>query len=77
MPQIEPTGPHFVDFWGQGLKMVKSTLLGLILSTSGAKAGMQQIGPSGAQFVDFWSQGLKMVKSTLLELILSTSGAKA
>ena len=77
MPQIEPSGAYFVDFWSQGLKMLKSIVLELILSTSGAKAGMPQIETSGAHFVDFWSQGLKMLKSTLLELILSTSGAKA
>ena len=40
--------------------MLKSNLLELILSTSGAKAGMPQIEPSGAHFVDFWSQGLKI-----------------
>ena len=57
--------------------MFKSNLLDLILSTSGAKAGMSQIEPSAAHFIDFWSQGQKMLKSSLLELILSTSGAKA
>ena len=36
--QIDPSGAHLVDFWDQGLKIVKSTLLELILSTSGAKA---------------------------------------
>jgi hypothetical protein len=37
--QIEPSGAHFVDFWSQGWKMLKSSLLQLIWSTSGAKAG--------------------------------------
>ena len=35
--QIEPPGTTFVDFWGQGQKVIKSSLLGLLLSTSGAK----------------------------------------
>jgi len=77
MPQIEPSGAHFVDFWSQGQKMLKSSLLELILSTCGAKAGMLQIEPPGAHFVDFWSQGQKMLKSSFLELILSTSRAEA
>ena len=38
MLQIEFSGAHFVDFWSQGLKMLKSTLLEFILVTSGAKA---------------------------------------
>jgi len=54
-----------------------STWFSMVLSTSGAKAGIPQIEFSGAHFVDFWSQGLKMLKSTLLEFILVTSGAKA
>jgi hypothetical protein len=36
--QIEPPGTGFVDFWSQGQKVIKSSLLGLVLSTSGAKA---------------------------------------
>jgi hypothetical protein len=36
--QIEPPGTSFVDFWSQGQKVIKSSLLGLVLSTSGAKA---------------------------------------
>ena len=36
--EIYPSGAHFFNFWSQGLKMLKSTLLELILSTSGAKA---------------------------------------
>ena len=52
------------------------TWFSMVLSTSGAKAGIPQIEFSGAHFVDFWSQGLKMFKSTLLEFILVTSGAK-
>ena len=36
--QIEPPGAHFVDFWSQSQKMLKSILLEPILSTSGAKA---------------------------------------
>ena len=35
---IELPGTGFVDFWSQGQKVIKSTLLGLVLSTSGAKA---------------------------------------
>ena len=35
--QIELPGAHFVDFWSQGQKMLKSSFLELILSTSGAK----------------------------------------
>ena len=54
-----------------------STWFSMVLSTSGAKAGIPQIESSGAHFVDFWSQGLKMLKSTVLEFILVTSGAKA
>ena len=36
--QIEPPGTSFVDFWSQGQKVIKSSLLGLLLSTSEAKA---------------------------------------
>ncbi len=36
--QIESPETHFVDFWRQRQKMLKSKLLELILSTSGAKA---------------------------------------
>ena len=36
--QIEPPGTTFIDFWGQGQKVIKSSLLGLVFSTSGAKA---------------------------------------
>ena len=37
--QLEPLGYHFVHFWGQGMKMLKLSLLGLILATPEAKAG--------------------------------------
>ena len=37
--EIEPPGTGFVDFWSQGWKVMRSSLLGLVLSTSGAKAG--------------------------------------
>jgi hypothetical protein len=30
-PQIDASGTHFVDFWGQGWKIFKSELLELIL----------------------------------------------
>ena len=36
--QIEPPAAGFVDFWGQGEKVSKSSLLGLVSSTSGANA---------------------------------------
>ena len=36
--QIEPPGHHFVDFWSPCQKVLKSSLLDVILSTSGAKA---------------------------------------
>ena len=36
--EIGPPGTHFVDFWTQGQKMLKSDSLGPILSTSGPKA---------------------------------------
>ena len=36
--QIEPPGRHFVDFWSQCQKVLKSSILGVILSTSEAKA---------------------------------------
>ena len=36
--QIELPGTGFVDLWSQASKFFKSSLLGLILSTSGAKA---------------------------------------
>ena len=36
--QIEPPGRHFVDFCSKGAKVVKSSLLDVILSTSGANA---------------------------------------
>ena len=37
--QIEPTGRHFVDFWSQCQKMLKSSIMDVISSTSEAKAG--------------------------------------
>ncbi len=37
--EIEPRGAHLEHFWGQGRKMLKLSLLGLILCTSGAKEG--------------------------------------
>ena len=37
--QIELPGIGFVDFWSHGRKVIKSSLLGLVLSTSGAMAG--------------------------------------
>ena len=36
--QIEPPGIGVVDFWSQGQKVIKSSLVGLVLSTPGAKA---------------------------------------
>jgi hypothetical protein len=36
--QIESPGTGFVDFWSHGRKVIKSSLLGLVLSTSGAMA---------------------------------------
>ena len=36
--QIELHGTGFVDFWSQGQKVIKSSLLRLVLSTSRAKA---------------------------------------
>ena len=36
--QIEPPGTGFVDFWSHGRKVIKSSLLGLVLSTSWANA---------------------------------------
>ena len=36
--QIEPPGTGFVDFWSLGRKVIKSSLLGLVLSTSWANA---------------------------------------
>ena len=36
--KIRPPGNHFVDFWTQGQKMLKSDFLGPILSTSGPEA---------------------------------------
>ena len=37
--QIEIPGTGFVVFWNQCQKVIKSNLLGLVLSTSGTKAG--------------------------------------
>ena len=37
--QIDAPGYHFVDFWSQGQKVIKSILLAIISSTSGARAG--------------------------------------
>ena len=36
--QIEPPGTGFLHFWCQGQKVIKSSLLGLVLSTSWANA---------------------------------------
>ena len=35
----QASGTGFVDFWSHGQKVIKSSLLGLVLSTSGDKAG--------------------------------------
>ena len=36
--QSTAPGSGFLDFWSQGQKAIKSSLLGFVLSTSGAKA---------------------------------------
>ena len=36
--KVEPPGIRFVDYWSQGQKVIKASLLGMVLSTSGAKA---------------------------------------
>ena len=75
--QIETSGIDFVDFWGQGHNVIKSNLLGMILSTSGAKDIKSSNPTPWEWFVDIWSQGQKAIQSRLLNLILSASGAKA
>ena len=62
----------FVDFWSQGQKSIKSSFLGLVLSTSGTKAESHEIEPPGIGFLDFWSQSKKVIRSSLLGLVLST-----
>ena len=75
--QIESPGCHFADFWGEGQKVLKSSFLDVILSTSGAHARSAQIESPGRYFADFWGQGQKVLKSSFLHVISSTSGAKA
>jgi hypothetical protein len=48
--QIEAPRRHFADFWSQGQKLLRSTLPGVILSTSGAKAGKCSDRASQASF---------------------------
>ena len=36
---IKPPGTGFLDFWSQGYNVTKSSLLGLVLSTSWSEAG--------------------------------------
>ena len=69
--QIKPPGIGFVDFWSHGRKVIKSSLLGLVLSTSWANAEKSLNRVSWTRFVDFWSQGQKSIKSILLGLVLS------
>ena len=75
--QIEPHGAHFDHFWGQGRKLLKLSILGLILPLLRLRLENAQIEPPGAHFGHFWGQGQKMLKLSLLGLILVTSGAKA
>ena len=62
--------------WSQGRKVIKSSILGLVLSTSGASAGTDQIESPGSAFVAFWSQGQKVTKSKLQGMVFSFSGGK-
>jgi len=68
--QIGAPGYPLADFWSQGQKVLKSMLLAIILSTSGAKARKSSIDAPGYHFVDFCSQGQKVFKSMLLAIIL-------
>ena len=63
----------FVDFWSQGQKVIKSRLLGLILSM----LENHQILTSETDFADIWRQTQRVIKSRRLGLILLTSGTKA
>ena len=59
------------------MKIIKSSLLGLVLTTLEPWQESHQIESPGTGFVDFWSHGRKVIKSSFLGLVLSTSGAMA
>ena len=75
--EIGPPGIHFVDFWIQTQKMLKSDILGPFCRFLDPRPENAKIGPPGTHFADFWTQGQKMLKSDLLGPILSASGPKA
>ena len=52
--QIEPPGTGFINFWNQDQKVSKSSLLGLVLSTSGAEARKPSNQASWTGFVNSW-----------------------
>ena len=75
--QIVPPGTGFVSFWNQNLKVSKSSLLGLVLSTFGTNARKLSNRTSWNWFCRIRGQSQKIIKSGLLGLVLSTFGAMA
>ena len=61
--QIKTSGIDFIDFWSQDHKVIKSRLMGLILSMP----EHHRISTSGNDFVDICSQAQEVIKSRHLE----------
>ena len=72
--QIKLPGTGFLDFWSQRQKVFKSSFLGFVLSTSGAKARKSSNRVSWDWFSRFLEPTPESLQSDFLGLVLSTSG---
>ena len=75
--QNEPSEAYSGHFCGQGLKVLKMSLLRPFPDSSGAKAWSAQNEPPEVYSDHFWVQCPKVLKMSLLRPILATAGAKA
>ena len=66
---------HLFDLWSQCQKVLKSSFLDVILSTSATTARKCSNRVSWTLFWWLLGQGQKVLKSSFLDVILSTSGA--
>ena len=72
--QIKLPGTGFLDFWSQRQKVFKSSFLGFVLSTSGAKARKSSNRVSWDWFSRFLEPTPESLQSDFLGLVFSTSG---
>ncbi len=74
--QNEPPEAHSGHIWHQAAKMLKVSLLRLILAISGARQPKCQNEPPEAHSGYIWRQAAKILKMSLLRLTLAISGAR-